>query len=209
MGVQANTVYVGYAPASSITLSAEVAGGSGSYVYEWSNGATTPAIKVNPKANTTYTVTVKDTRGCAATATKEVKVVDVRCGNKMDKVVVCKVSPGNSTNRKSQCVNANAVPLYLASGSVLGSCGNEEKAISISATPNPTTSYFTLTINSSDSEEKIMLSVSNMMGRVIEMRQVVAGQTLQIGSNYGPGLYFIEVRQGREKETVKLLKAGR
>ena len=37
-GVLANTVYIGYAPASSITLTASAIGGTPAYSYNWSNG---------------------------------------------------------------------------------------------------------------------------------------------------------------------------
>lgn len=61
----ANSICIG----SSTTLTAN--GGS---VYLWSNDATTASITVAPTTNTTYTVTVTNNAGCAATAQMNVSV---------------------------------------------------------------------------------------------------------------------------------------
>lgn len=47
-GVLPNTVYIGYAPASSLTLTSVVTGGTGPYNYTWSNGSHANAITVSP-----------------------------------------------------------------------------------------------------------------------------------------------------------------
>ena len=73
-GVLPNTVYPAYAPASSLTLQANVSGGTGPYTFSWSNGATTASNTVSPLVTTTYTVNVKDQIGCpAAPASKNCK----------------------------------------------------------------------------------------------------------------------------------------
>ena len=55
-GVLANTVYPAYAPASSLTLQANVSGGTAPYSYNWSNGATTSSITVSPTTTTSILV---------------------------------------------------------------------------------------------------------------------------------------------------------
>jgi hypothetical protein len=85
-GVPFNTVYPAYAPASSITLTAQPSG-TAPYSYSWSNGVTTQSITVSPSATTTYTVTVNDANGCIGTASKEVVVKNVNCVN--GKVYMC------------------------------------------------------------------------------------------------------------------------
>jgi hypothetical protein len=47
-GTLANTVYIGYSPASSVTLAASASGGAPGYTYSWSNGSTLSATTVSP-----------------------------------------------------------------------------------------------------------------------------------------------------------------
>ena len=208
-GVEANTVYKGYAPASGITLEATTAEDNG-YSFLWSNGATTKSIYVSPGAATTYSVTVTNTSGCTATASKEVNVVDVRCGNGNDKVMVCKVQ-GNKAKENVLCISPGAVAAQITGGALLGSCGtntvaSKENTLEILASPNPTSSSFTLSIKSK-SNEAIQLVIYDAMGRAIETRTIKGNQSLQMGSSYKAGIYYIEAVQGKEKESVKVVKS--
>ena len=63
-GTLANTVYIGYSPASSIKLVSNVTGGSTPYQYLWSNGSTNGFVNVSPTVNTNYSLTVTDANGC-------------------------------------------------------------------------------------------------------------------------------------------------
>lgn len=56
-----------------ITLSAGASGGTPTYFYFWSNGASGPQITVNPTTNTIYTVYVQDLNGCT-TPIKQIQV---------------------------------------------------------------------------------------------------------------------------------------
>ena len=53
------------------TVTASAIGGSGTYIYKWSNGGAT-ALLSNVGAGT-YTVTATDANGCTATSTSVVK----------------------------------------------------------------------------------------------------------------------------------------
>src|SRR6185503_9889971 len=53
-GVLANTVYIGYSPASSIPMTASASGGTPGYSYSWSSGSTASTATVSPTVNTTY-----------------------------------------------------------------------------------------------------------------------------------------------------------
>jgi hypothetical protein len=51
------------------------------------------------------------------------------------------------------------------------------------------------------------MNVVDISGKVIEMRKnLVAGQTFQLGANYRPGMYFVELLQGDRRRIVKLVK---
>jgi hypothetical protein len=72
--------------------------------------------------------------------------------------------------------------------------------------PNPTFSYFNLELRSA-SNENVKVTVLDALGRVTEKRtDVPANSTLQIGSNYNSGIYFIEVIQGRDRVVLRLAK---
>jgi hypothetical protein len=77
----------------------------------------------------------------------------------------------------------------------------------LKAYPNPTTSYFNVKLESSNITQPMTLNVVDVSGKVIETRKnLVAGQTFQLGANYRPGMYFVELIQGDTRRIVKLVK---
>lgn len=215
-GVSANTVYIGYSPASSLTLTASATGGSGKYSYKWSTGATTQSIKVSPTSNTTYTVTVTDGSGCMATASKAVKVVDVRCGNKIDKVSVCH----NGNNML--CIDASAVPAHLNGGDYLGSCGSNSGSFIASASipdnltgttasvlyPNPNKGEFTVVLNGRTSG-KAEVVIMSPQGSTIEKREVeMTAKSQSLTFNLlrkASGTYLVKIVSKENTEVLKVL----
>ncbi len=205
-GTDANTVYIGYTPASSITLTAMVSGSTSDYSYSWSNGAATVSTSVSPIATTTYNLTITDSNGCQATASKTVMVKDVRGGKKLDKVIICH-KPGNINS--SLEINENMVVNHLSHGDALGSCGTvpEYPALKAIASPNPTTTSFQITLKGGNPMQPVNMKVYNILGRQVEQRQnLQSGQSFRMGENYKLGLYLVEFSQGREKEVLLLLK---
>jgi Secretion system C-terminal sorting domain len=214
-GVLANTVYTGYVPASSITLTAVASGGTPSYSYNWSSGSTVSTATVSPAVTTIYTVTIRDANSCPATAGKTVTVIDIRGGNKNDKVKVCH-------NSNTIVVDGNSMIAHLAHGDMLGACSissntitgkekNNETAtalqLSVIAMPNPTSNSFSIHIRAANSIEKISLRISDVFGRTVEQKtNLSAGQTISFGNKYQSGIYFAEVLQGNERKVVKLVK---
>ncbi|MCU7549933.1 T9SS type A sorting domain-containing protein [Chitinophagaceae bacterium LB-8] len=86
------------------------------------------------------------------------------------------------------------------------SIGDISGALHITASPNPSSNAFNLTI-SGGVNENITLRVMNALGKVIEQRQnIKSGQTLQIGQGYAAGMYIIEILQGSERSTIKVVK---
>lgn len=202
-GVLPNTIYIGYKPASSITLSSVVTGGSPDYAYSWSIGSLTSSATVSPTSNTSYSVTAIDANGCQATASKTISVIDVKAGKNLDKVSIC------HAGHLSIQISAADVPDHLAHGDMLGNCetGAITKPISATAYPNPSLSYFTIYLKDGDPSEKISLRVMDIFGRVIEQRNNIQNNSaVQIGKNYWPGLYFVEIMQGATRQDLKLLK---
>ena len=192
------TIYYGYGDENAI-LSAIPDGGYGQYSYQWSNNTTTQTITVSPTTTTTYTVTVTDE--CNNTATDEVivDVIDVRCGKKMNKVLVCHIPPGNLGNAHTICVSYNAVPAHLAHGDYLGNCGDQlvtlpteyELQTNYPNPFNPTTRIdYSLPFDS-----KVSLQIFDVLGRevvtLVNDNQKAGYYTIDFNaSNLASGIYY-------------------
>ena len=210
-GVLANTVYPAYAPASSLTLQSNVSGGTGPYSYTWSNSATTSSITVSPVLTTTYSLTVRDQNGCPGSAAKTVNVVDISGGNKGDKIIVCH-------NGNSITIATPSVASHLQHGDMLGSCDPNsftvrstdlrETDLVIRTLANPSPNYFDIQIKG-EAGNNIRLTVYDNMGRVIETKSLLpTNQTVRLGSFYNSGVYLVEIVQGKQKQTLKLVKTN-
>ena len=79
--------------------------------------------------------------------------------------------------------------------------------LNVLAMPNPSTSKFTLVINSSGTD-KINILVYDLAGRKIEQKvNIEPTSTVQLGDSYFPGMYIVEIMQGKEVVHLKLIKA--
>jgi hypothetical protein len=131
----------------------------------------------------------------------------------------------NWVNSKTTVMNLTGGNLVVHSGFNLGSSGaiassanprvvdnsvatNTQAVVFDSkAYPNPTTSQFNVKLESSNTNDPINIIVYGINGKPVEMKQnLKAGQTIQIGSLYRPGVYILEMIQGRERKQLKLIK---
>ena len=210
-GVQANTVYPAYAPAASLMLQANVSGGTGPYTYNWSNGATTASTTVSPMATTTYSVAVRDQNGCPGMTTKTVNVVNVADGKKGDKVLVC------HNGKNSLSIASAAVVSHLQHGDMLGSCeansnrlrttNGEVANLAEKVMRNPSRNHFDIQLGGL-TNKPVQIIVYDNLGRLVETRSQPANQIVRFGSSYKPGAYLVEIIQGTQKQTLRLLKAN-
>ena len=209
-GVEANTVYIGYEPASSVTLTAEVEGPVAPYSYTWTPGSgTASSFTVSPTIETTYTVTVTDANGCTSSASKTIAVVDVRGGHKMDKVIIC--HKGNT-----QVVDGNSVAAHLKHGDMLGGCDlqsvtivdnvlEEQGRFQVKAYPNPSSSSFKITMEGVDATAPVLIRVFDLQGRLVESKSRI-GTLINIGEGYGQGVYLVEILNAKHVQHLKLVK---
>jgi hypothetical protein len=201
-GADANTLYLGYTTASSANITVTAAGGTAPYTYSWStNGSSTSFALVpgDPASITvtavaggvfTYTVVITDSKGCQAVISKKITVMDVRCGNNNDKVVVCHTTPGKAGNEQSICVSASAVDMYLSKGAYLGACTNTavtrttvpsdviKAQASLMAYPNPSTGRFKLQL-SGFQPGKVRVEVTDGMGKVVLVKQATISYSIE------------------------------
>lgn|GEM_PF-711187 len=215
-GVLANTVYPAYAPAASLTLQASVSGGTGPYSYSWSNGIASTSIIVSPTSTTTYSVTVTDQNGCPGNmASKTINVMNIAGGNKGQNIVVCHKA------RNSLAVGAAGVADHLGHGDMLGSCSGDVQSVAsretvaeqfanlgltVKVLSNPSPNYFEIQL--SGKANNLQLRVYDLHGRVVETKSSLqSNQTLRIGTSYAPGIYILQLTQGKEMQTIRLIKA--
>jgi len=80
-------------------------------------------------------------------------------------------------------------------------------AMDIKVYPNPFTGAFTFNLTTS-SEATVVVSVYDMMGRLIENREVMPAEVneLQLGDRYSSGIYNVVVSQGAEVKTLRVIK---
>lgn len=217
-GHAVNTIYLGYGP-QSVTLSATANGGTPGYTYSWSNGATTASTTVSPTSTTVYTVTITDANGCTYSQSQTIKVIDARCGNNNNKVLVCHIPPGNNNNPQTICISANAVATHLAHGCYVGPCGSskggrngdENGNISLQEIteegvwniyPNPNNGTFVLEL---PSKEQAQIIITNVQGQVVYKQEVNNTSKLTIElDNAAKGIYLMQVVSGHDTYQTKL-----
>lgn len=205
-GTAKNTVYLGYTQASSVLLTGEVTGNSSGYKYLWSTGDTSHKIAVSPTVSTTYHFEVTDMDGCRKEITKSIYINDIRCGNNLDKVLICLVPPGNPENENRICIDSSAVATHLANGSYLGACLSNPPQLASKVFANPSNDVFTITVQSVSSDP-VTLKLYNQFGKLVESKQNVQVNTLiTIGNNILSGLYILETTQGDKRSSIKLIK---
>lgn len=199
------TVYLGYGPSECTTLEVStVIGGTAPYSYEWSTGATTTSIEVCPDATTPYTITITDANGCSETATINVEVIDVSCGNSnQSKVEICH-------NGRTICISQNAVQAHLNHGDTLGSCeySDEVFVTRFRTYPNPFRDQLNVRFRANN-DTPADLIVYNLHGNVVFQTQ----EQLQEGqntfsydlSNLNRGFHFLKIIVDGELKRVRVL----
>jgi hypothetical protein len=74
--------------------------------------------------------------------------------------------------------------------------------------PNPSATQFIVQPQSSNTTDKFTLRIFDISGRIVQViPNLAAGQTIQLGNEYRPGIYLVEMIQGKNLTQVKLIKA--
>jgi len=188
-------VYRYTAPALT-AASATVAAATG---YEWSfkgnlgnNGTITSGTSSSQIIEVTYT------SNAAAIATDSVKLrYTSSCGYSLYK-------GAKLTNLAKVCLpTSRELPITKAAPEVAAPKVSE--SMSVKVYPNPTTSNFNMQVITAENEP-IGVRVMDAQGRVLKTLRVDANETTNIGSELRSGSYFIEVRQGKNVKTTRVLK---
>jgi hypothetical protein len=210
------TVYYGWNPEECTNLSVNISGDpTYPLTYNWSNGNNNPSISVCPSSNTTYMVTVTDNNGCTATDEVLVNVIDVRCGKKNNKVLLCK--PNGTT---TVCVKFNTVQQKLNQGFTLGSCNNAFRKYQINSRslldenefrvfPTLFSDILNVEVDLED-VESLQLNMYDMLGTMVKNISNVnsANQTIEIPTqDLAAQTYFLQIiLDSGEVSTFKVIK---
>ncbi|MFP2994543.1 endonuclease [Spongiivirga sp. MCCC 1A20706] len=207
--IEDQTVYFGYGPEESALLTFNtLEGGAGNFTYEWSTGETDTVIEVSPEETTAYTLTVTDAVGCTATATVNVEVIDVRCGNnpRRPRVELC-------FRGRTRCVSTLAVPSFLRRGATLGSCDASQELVitNLKAFPNPFRDRISIWVRSTQNTN-VDLALYDFSGNMIQQStgKVYPGfcRFRMTGLGKLPrGVYFLKaIVDGKEQVSKKMIK---
>ena len=83
-----------------------------------------------------------------------------------------------------------------------------DEKLDASVMPNPSNSFFTLLIRSSN-KNPVQVKVTNILGQVVEKHDKMAvNAALQMGNKWPAGSYLIEVTQSDQRKLVKIVKTN-
>ena len=75
----------------------------------------------------------------------------------------------------------------------------------VQAYPNPTANEFTLILTGYN-PEKVSIVVTDIMGRKVYQAATSNKQQIRFGNNLQPGIYIVQVTQGEQKQSIKVIK---
>jgi hypothetical protein len=187
------------------------------------------SVNVTLMQDATFTATITDANGCVTTCTISVHAEDARCfaGNSGNaKITICHQTGSTNKPCVKICVDESAVAAHLAHGDFLGICtpncvapvyttrqanGTAPEVLTpiefnVKAFPNPTENQFILVLES-NSNEKINVVVYDALGRTVKkFERGNSQQPIYFGKDLKAGAYFVELRQGENRKTIKLIK---
>ncbi|HEX6849458.1 MAG TPA: CHRD domain-containing protein [Chitinophagaceae bacterium] len=149
----------------------------------------------------TIKVTCTDQYGNATDSLRTVLVPKNMSARDIRLLVFQYWSQGNGHGHRTEAESASGKNVVLMNE------GDPENSTLVRVYPNPTTSYFTLNIQTGNDKEKIVVRLIDVAGRVMETRTNLSGsQVVKMGNNLKAGLYIAEIRQGNVTKQIKILK---
>jgi hypothetical protein len=127
----------------------------------------------------TYKVTVKDALGATAFINVTIQNSNVICGS------------GSKSSNPTESLNTSETDLKLQ----------------INAYPNPTTTEFSLVIENGNQDEEAQIVVMNLNGQKVYEGRSRVYEKNSFGRNFVSGIYIVKVTQGKNTQTLKLVKA--
>jgi hypothetical protein len=133
-----------------------------------------------------------------------------RSGKGTDRVYTITTTCTDKNGVSSQKTTTVTVP-HDARSARMGTDATQvaiNKGLKLGIINNPSTNHFVLNIQTDNNQEKITVRVFDLHGRMVESKANLQGsQLLKIGSDLKPGFYIVELRQGKQVQKSKLVKA--
>jgi len=149
----------------------------------------------------TVTVTCTDQYGNSANGTKTVLVPKNMSRRDIRLLAFQYWTQGHGHGHRTEAESAPGANVVIMNEE------DPERSTLVRAYPNPSTSYFTLNIETGNDKEKISVRLIDVAGRVMETRNNISGsQVVRMGNKLKAGLYIAEIRQGNSIRQIKLLK---
>ncbi len=146
---------------------------------------------------------VIDSPAVAPYGTK-VKVRFVTAGSNDSIYVQSKNNCTTGAKKVLKLVTTGCVTPVFAKTSAHSESKNE--SIRLNVFPNPTTSDFNVQVKGAINESLITIRVMDLEGRVMKVMNVMPEQNMSVGSDLKAGTYLMEVRQGKNLATQKVIK---
>jgi hypothetical protein len=159
-------------------------GGSGPYTYSLDGMNYQSSTTFTGLAAGTYDGFVKDSKTCVG-ATFNI-VVGPACAPPV-------AGGTNTRSLANSTVKSNAVKV------------SEKSILKISAYPNPSASAFTLILDGG-TNENVTVSVTDLLGRKVYQSTNGVKKQHYFGNDLKAGIYILQVTQGNEKQSLKLIK---
>lgn len=152
-------------------------------------GTTSITVSYNSALTITGYVTAQGVNACSASSVRKLSV---------GTLAVCP-SKGSSRTENTESFTQSATTDKAVAAEL------KAGVIEVNVFPNPTVSDFKLQVNTS-SPERITAKIYDLQGRMIKQVILNANQANTLGNDLKAGAYMIEVVQGNNVKTTKLLK---
>ncbi|MEP7164080.1 MAG: putative Ig domain-containing protein [Ferruginibacter sp.] len=152
-------------------------GGVGPYSYSLDGNTYLPSSTFTNLSPDYYVGYVKDSKACVG------QLIDILVGP--EECLARTVAGKNNKNNVVKIPGNNTLKVY--------------------AYPNPTATEFVLKLEGY-TNDKVSIIVTDIMGRKIYQSEINGKQQHKFGSNFNPGLYNVQVIQGNEKKSIRLVK---
>ncbi len=112
----------------------------------------------------------------------------------------------NSFDCGTAAVTTTSTQAVAQSNAVEKAVVTSEEELKVTVMPNPSSTYFTLKLESKY-ETPVNMRVMDAQGRVVDAKSKIgSNSTIQIGQSYSSGTYYAEMIQGTKRKVVQLIK---